>query len=60
MLITPCGCDTPGTFKDRGFLLNSEMTSFDALPFEDVNGVSLLRANRPEGGKVQRLSALGK
>jgi len=41
----------------RGFLLNNELTDFTALPADPITGV--LYANRPEGGKRPRRTAVG-
>jgi hypothetical protein len=40
----------------RGFLLNNELTDFS---FDEATGAGAGFANRPEGGKKRRASALG-
>ncbi len=47
-----CGMVVPG----RGFLLNNELTDFDAQP---RNRQGRLKPNAPEGGKQRRRTALG-
>lgn len=45
----------------RGLLLNNEMTDFDPLPFEESTegNSNILTANRVEGGKLPRTTAIG-
>lgn len=40
----------------RGFLLNNELTDFDAIPYDPLT--KLPRANRPEGRRAARRTAL--